>query len=337
MILYRIIMKRKLISLFLTAVLPLSAMSEVTWTLFGGGMYLKQRGASGANSGSPTDKTPSWDIIGGLYLQVPVTSKVPIYIETGLNYRNMLMATVRDGYDLIKDSEGTYSENYSIFHGNFIELPLKAGYNLKLNDKNAFNFGLGPYASYCIEDVFGSPVTVGLTASVNYKFRSLNLGLSYYNATFYNGPNNYYKNSAVFTIGVTFGRKTWSAVGKGLSVAGSVAGVLAETYVNVADAYNSTVGGGSYDAEDPNYSSGDGSYSTGGGDTERMMYDKWESRAREIFDSMGSASMSPSTYTSRKKLFRQAQKEMRKWRKEAAKKGVTIPKSDMESATISPR
>lgn len=333
-------MKHRLIVILLTCFIPLVAYSEVTWTLFGGGMYRKQRGASGPNTGSPNSKSPSWDIIGGLYLQIPIALQNKLSIETGFNYRNQLMVSVEKGRDLLKENTGSYGDFYNIFHGNSVEMPVKAVYNLSLNKKNSFHFGLGPYASYCIGDVYGSPVTVGLTASVNYKFRSLNLGIAYYNTTFYNGPNNYYKNSAVFTVGVTFGRKTWSTIGKGAAVAGTVAGVLAESYLEVQEqmgaANGDSMGSGNsmgspgYDPENGYQSSANG----GNADTEIRMYQKWEDRARDIIESMDGHSMSPSNISVRKKELRKVQREMQKCRRRAGKKGVNIPQSPYETQDV---
>lgn len=65
-----------------------------------------------------------------------------------------------------------------------------------------------------------------------------------------------------------------------------------------------------------------------------VMYDKWESRARDAYNSLTNASVSSTTYVRNKKLLREAQREMRKIRQKASAAGVTIHKSKWEDAQV---
>lgn len=94
------------------------------------------------------------------------------------------------------------------------------------------------------------------------------------------------------------------------------------------------------------------SNSSGGLNSYENQYAKWERRAEKHYNSItnlgssvsnknneksGSAaqSMSGGNYTSMKKSFREAQKQMRSIRNKAAKEGINIQQSPWETATIS--
>lgn len=98
--------------------------------------------------------------------------------------------------------------------------------------------------------------------------------------------------------------------------------------------------------------SGGKDYSSGSGVNYQMMYSNWERRAKMNYNSItllgikvqkngkdycGTSGQGavPATYTQQKKYLREAQAEMKRIRKKAAKAGITIQKSEYEDVTVS--
>lgn len=91
--------------------------------------------------------------------------------------------------------------------------------------------------------------------------------------------------------------------------------------------------------------------SVGGGGSLEAQYRQWEKRAESDYNSLTllgtrikkdgkdvggttGQSMSSTNFTSMKKSLREAQKEMERIRKKAAKQGIIIPKSEYETIPV---
>lgn len=308
----------------------INAAAQVNWQFQIGGMYSKKYGES------LSEKRGSVELSGAILLQIPV--KQQFFIETGLGWRNKLVLSQAEDCKFDPDNS-----NYKDFEGyiaNFLELPIKAGYKLQLNEKNAIDFGFGPYLSLAFNkpEYFNkSSFSAGLNASVAFRHRCMSFGVSWQNPIFKNGLNDYHKNSVMVTIGINFkGRKpNWDKIMDGLSVAGAVL----EGATQVASAFT----GNSSTSETMMSSSSSTNY--------EAQYRQWEKRAESHYNSLtniglsveskkaaaGSTmgSMNGGNYVSMKKSLREAQKQMKSIRTKAAKDGVIIPQSKWETATVS--
>lgn len=308
----------------------INAAAQVNWQFQIGGMYSKKYGES------LSEKRGSVELSGAILLQIPV--KQQFFIETGLGWRNKLVLSQAEDYKFDPDNS-----NYKDFEGyiaNFLELPIKAGYKLQLNEKNAIDFGFGPYLSLAFNkpEYFNkSSFSAGLNASVAFRHRCMSFGVSWQNPIFKNGLNDYHRNSVTVTIGINFkGRKpNWDKIMDGLSVAGAVL----EGATQVASAFT----GNSSTSETMMSSSSSTNY--------EAQYRQWEKRAESHYNSLtniglsveskkaaaGSTmgSMNGGNYVSMKKSLREAQKQMKSIRTKAAKDGVIIPQSKWETAKVS--
>lgn len=308
----------------------INAAAQVNWQFQIGGMYSKKYGES------LSEKRGSVELSGAILLQIPV--KQQFFIETGLGWRNKLVLSQAEDCKFDPDNS-----NYKDFEGyiaNFLELPIKAGYKLQLNEKNAIDFGFGPYLSLAFNkpEYFNkSSFSAGLNASVAFRHRCMSFGVSWQNPIFKNGLNDYHRNSVTVTIGINFkGRKpNWDKIMDGLSIAGAVL----EGATQVASAFT----GNSSTSETMMSSSSSTNY--------EAQYRQWEKRAESHYNSLtniglsveskkaaaGSTmgSMNGGNYVSMKKSLREAQKQMKSIRTRAAKDGVIIPQSKWETATVS--
>ena len=309
----------------------INATAQVNWQFQIGGMYSKKYGLDGLG-----EKSGSEELSGAILLQIPV--KQQFFIETGLGWRHKLVLCQAEGCKFDPNNH-----NYNGFDSDFaefLELPIKAGYKLQLNEKNAFDFGFGPYLSLAFnkpECFNNSSFSAGLNASVAFRHRCMSFGVSWQNPIFKNGLNDYHRNSVTVTIGINFkGRKpNWDKIMDGLSVAGAVL----EGATQVASAFT----GNSSTSETMMSSSSSTNY--------EAQYRQWEKRAESHYNSLtniglsveskkaaaGSTmgSMNGGNYVSMKKSLREAQKQMKSIRTKAAKDGVIIPQSKWETATVS--
>ncbi len=111
----------------------------------------------------------------------------------------------------------------------------------------------------------------------------------------------------------------------GLSIA---SGMMSQTAdIISATSQTGSSGGG--------YSQSSGSSSSSSKNSYQADYDKWASKAKSTYKTLLSQSMSSSTYLSTKGLYRDQQNEMKRIRKEAERKGISIKMSDYESKPIS--
>lgn len=274
-------------------------------------------------------------------MQIPLGSETPWFIETGLNYRNKPTLSQEDGYEFdpknenIDDGRG---DDFTIIRTNNLEIPVRVGYNHRLNEKNSVNVSIGPYVGTVISTelglkYYGSPISVGMSISGAFRHRCMSFGLTYSNPIFLNGPRDYYKNSLLVTIGINFGKKAWKHVGTAALIVGSVAGAGAAIY----SATQGTSGSNSTASGISSYSGSDSEgVSSGDASNAETMYYKWEKRAKTAYDSLNGRSISPSLYNKNKKLLREAQSEMRKWRNKAKKNGLEIKKSEYEDVDVKP-
>lgn len=331
------------VSLLFFSGLPFGASGEVNWLFQVGGMYMKQYGAEGKFFNYETgerEKGKSFEATAGLYLQIPVSKSVPVYIETGLGYRNKLVLSQAKGFkfkpSLIEEDWLPDEGDLDYYRGNIIEIPVKAGYALALNEHNSFEFGFGPYVGFCTERGNGDPLLAGLTASAAYRHRCMSFGFSYANPVFVNGPRNYYTNSINFTIGINFGSGAWSTIGNVAMIAGSVAGGVAQSYVNAygqSAESSSDYSSGSYSSssQSEGYSRNGGSRNVGNKyDTREQENFNAEKRAYEGWDSQLSMHFSGNRTMSASDV-RHAQSEMKRIREKWKARGKNIPKSSNET------
>ena len=300
--------------------------SEVFWEFQLGGMYMP-RTTSYMCEGDKVVKNPNdskqgtWNALGGFGLFIPLSSRVPLLIETGLRYRNAPIINYgkRDNTWVWVDPK--------VGRGNFVELPLKLNYELRLNELNSFRFGLGAYGAYMIDGSEGNQtgLSVGIEPSVVFCHRGISFGLSYTNPLIYSAYKNKLGSNIALTFGIKFKSGAWKYIGAGL-------GAVATLGATAAVAYQSSQDSSGYSSDSSSsYSSGS---SSSGGSNYETMYRKWEKRAKEAFDSLDGHSGSAGTYQRNKKLLRDAQKEMRSWRQKAYKAGVIIPQSEWEDKTV---
>lgn len=345
-------MKRNLLLLIVFLIGIAHIHAEINWVFQVGGMYKKQYGGDWQmfNAGYDDDGNPcllkdnNFEVETGLFMQIPVSSRIPIFIETGIGYRNKLVISQEKDYKFDpKNYSGRFYgdevelNNACNYRGNFIEIAIKAGYKLALNEKNSFLFGLGPYVAMCTERGFGDMISVGATLSAAFRHRCLTYGLSYSNPFFLNGPRDYYKNSLNITLGINFGGKTWSKIGKVALVTAAVAGSVAVAYsaINGNDNNNSNYDTGDSD-NDYNVPSqkGDGKKSNDNNNkkyniseqqsynTDKNTYARYDSLLSKVF--FGSSEMSCQD-------IKKHQEAMKKIRLKWEKRGKSFTKSDNES------
>lgn len=237
----------------------INAAAQVNWQFQIGGMYSKKYGMY-----SLDEKSGSGELSGTILLQIPV--KQQFFIETGLGWRHKLVLCQAE--DCKFDPDNYNYKDFDSDFADFLELPIKAGYKLQLNEKNAFDFGFGPYLSLAFnkpECFNNSSFSAGLNASVAFRHRCMSFGVSWQNPIFKNGLNDYHRNSVTVTIGINFkGRKpNWDKIMDGLSVAGAVlegATQVASAFTgNSVTSYNAN----DYDSTDSNHSNTSGNKSIG--------------------------------------------------------------------------
>ena len=328
----------------------LKSYAAVNWQFQVGGILSKRYGANGdfLNDDGKFVKSTAHAFKGAILLQISLGKTSPLWIETGLAYRNSYVLYVSDDYSFKpKEADSDFLNKLDGYQGNYLELPVKAMYKLTLNNKSAIDFGFGPYVSSVNPYPNGETWSVGLNLSVAYRYRCMSYGIEWQNPVFMNGPRNYYKNDFLITIGINL---------KGRSPNMEKIAAVLDATGTVLDTVNSTLYG---DSSDSGYDAGgysDSSNSIGTSSSTgnyQTMYDNWARRAEANYNSLtnlgydaksksgkhsgssGSGKVSGGNYVKMKKSLREAQKEMSKIRQKAAKNGVHIQKSQWEDATVS--
>ncbi len=315
------------------------AQARTNWRFYVGGMYAKGFDALGAGEDSDelyyeNDKGVSefkkqrktFNIWAGMDIQFIIKDK--FIIETGLNYRFAPYADFErykyDGSYVGDPDNGILWELQESGNRHFASIPLRFGYHLTLNNKNSFDFCVGPYAAISL-GTWTNHIFVGISPVITYKHRAFSVSLHYENPIFYNGSNSHLGGQFAVTIGVNFGgrKPNWDNILTGLEIAGSV---LSATSSAISTYQGST---SSYSG-----SSSSSTSSNTSGENAKTMYYKWESRAKSAYNSLSGHSVSASTYNKNKKLLREAQQEMRSWRSKAQKAGITIPQSEWETKNV---
>ncbi len=314
---------KKILTL-LAAVALCSPMGEArtNWRFYVGGMYSQTKEGERYSSGeSYVDKNGSFVIMGGMDIQFIL--KDMWHIETGLNYRHAPYSWWDDrGYDCLTPGEADW-----------LSIPARFGYRMALNDKNLFEFGLGPYISYAFSSDFDenkyARLNVGISPVVTFKHRAFSVSLRYETPMFYNGMKNECKHMFAVTVGVNFnGRKpNWDTIGAVLNAANAVLGAANEALGNTSD-------GGSYDTGSYDEGSSSGSKSRGDSgnkynigeqqayNTDKSTYGRYESQLAAHF--AGNQVMSSSQV-------RDAQRAMKKLREKWEKRGKSFPRSPYET------
>ncbi len=373
----------KKILLFAIVVLASSSVfGQVTWYLQAGGMW----GSNGIdkenifswgkdvimrdddwNSRYCEEINKGYEIAAGLYMQIPVKAD-RLFIDTGLGWRMKGVVSVRDCY--LPESEPMYEYPFDgnckilNYQGriNFLELPIRFGYQLNLNKKNSFQFKLGPYVSYALgtlnksteahyfldghrrplpsESESLSPLSVGLSPSIMYKHRAFSIGATLNTPCFYNGLHDAKSTSFNLVIAVHLGStSSWDldaindklgSIADGLEAAGQVLDAVNNTYMQIQNY------GDSESYESGSNSSGNTRVSGNSGSVSQNKYNTAEQRQRnqdrrtyENYDSQlsshfaGNQKMTPSSVTA-------AQNKMKQLRKKWEDKGYSFPKSANE-------
>lgn len=325
---------KKLLLVITILTICLSAHSKVNWELQVGGMYREVYRAEYIEHGDYS-KGGRIEVLARLLLQIPVSKKVPFFIETGLGWHEKPVFAVAEGIKFPDDKDYISSRDIDEKNGDFLMLPLKCGYKLKLNEKNSINFAAGPYIAAPFETVEFNRgfIDFGLEASVEYRHRCMSFGVMWLNPIFINSQRNYYKNSINVTIGINFGfgKVNWEKVAAVMTAVSE----STSTFVNNYNQYQQSVNGGSsYYESDSGSSYGDsysGNSSKGGNDfslseqtaynRDKRTYSNYESQLSKIIYGNSSASQSEI------KNIRQKMKSLRlKWEK----KGKSFPKSSLE-------
>lgn len=378
-----IIDRFKKILLFAIVVLASSSASgQVTWYLQTGGIWGSNHldkenifswgkdvimSDDDWNSRYCEEINKGYEIAAGLYMQIPVKSD-RMFIDTGLGWRRKGVVSVRDYY--LTKSEPL--REYPLYGDckilnyqgkiNFLELPIRFGYQLNLNKKNSFQFKLGPYVSYALgglnkntvaihfwegrrrplpsEPESLSPLSVGLSPSIMYKHRAFSIGATLNTPCFYNGLHDAKSTSFNIVIAVHLGSTSdfdWDAItdkleaiADGMEAAGQVLGTVSDTYMQMQSE------GGSEFSESGSYSTGNASVSGNSGSASQNKYNTAEQRMRNLdrriyedYDSQlsnhfaGNQTMTPSSVAA-------AQTKMKQLRKKWENKGYSFPKSANE-------
>lgn len=316
---------RKHLLLAAVGLLALTCESEArtSWRFYAGGWM--QKGFEGNYSYEDnTDKSSRFNIWAGMDVQFIIKEK--FHIETGVNYRNRYVAY---------GDEFLYSDI-----DNFVSVPLRFGYRLALDQKNSFEFGVGPYAAY---GVSSGVVHVGLSPVVTYKHRALSLSFHYENPVF-RSEHDKYRNQFAITVGVNFNGRSpnWDNIITGLDVANAALSAASQTM----SAYSESQGGGSNSNSDgyndgAGYSSNSGSsYSSKGSssssgnfsiseqtdyNSDKRAYERWDSLLSKHF--YGNGNMSDSSV-------REAGQKMKSLRQKWESRGKSFPHSGNEDKAL---
>ena len=129
------------------------AQARTNWRFYVGGMYAKgfDQIHNYRHEYNLVDMTKDYDMYtlwAGLDIQFFIKDK--FIIETGLNYRMAPYAHFEtDNYNTITINGKQYKQEWlhESTWGNFASIPLRFGYHLTLNNKNSFDFCVGPYAA----------------------------------------------------------------------------------------------------------------------------------------------------------------------------------------------
>lgn len=320
------------------------AQARTNWRFYVGGMYAKGFDALDAWEDSDelyyeNDKGVSefkkqrktFNIWAGMDIQFIIKDK--FIIETGLNYRFATYADFErykyDGSYFGDPDNGILWELQESGNRHFASIPLRFGYHLTLNNKNSFDFCVGPYAAISL-GTWTNHIFVGISPVITYKHRAFSVSLHYENPVFYNGSNSHLGGQFAVTIGVNFGgrKPNWDNILTGLEIAGSV---LSAT----SSAISTYQGTTSYDNTSSYSSSSSSSRSTTSDsknnfslseqqsyNTDKSTYSRYESQLSKHF--YGGGSMS-------KQAVQNCQKAMKKLREKWESKGKSFPHSALEN------
>ena len=313
-----------------------------------------------------TESRIDWMI--GFELEIPISQKWNI--ETGLRYKSKSYVAYKDynfgsyWYNedyLAKHPEEDFNQRLyrTYLNASILELPIRATYKFHLNDNFALHLGFGPYASF---NLTGKPfnsgmpfkssaLSVGIEPSVALYYKNVSIGAIYNNPVIFQQHKEMDSNRFMITVGFRFSNKVWNSIGRGIDKAAESGALdaLANTFTQVGEA----LGGNATTTIPDSYSTSDlESQSSSASNMNYLsQYQNWERRAKANYDSLvklgysvkdkkgnrtgGTGQrISSSNYTQMKKFLREAQREMQKIRLKAAKAGVSIQKSNWETATV---
>lgn len=313
--------------------------AEVNWQFTLGGMARK---AYALNSESKKIQ-PILSL--GLNLQIPVAQRW--FIETGLNYRIAPYIPY--------DSDGNLYITWTQDMNHYLSLPVLAGYRLPLDEKNSFEFAVGPYADFDFNseriedysnylnnrynhDIYDTGRWgVGIMAQAAFRHRAMSFGLKYMNPVFLNQSKNMNKSTFMVTIGINFKlggiHVDWDRVADVLSMTGEALNSFTTSYYEAAGGSSeSSVSSGysgndSYQSASSRSSSGAGSVSSrkSGSPSElnaynqdRNSYSKEETLVIKLYNQGGGSEM------------KAAQLRMKRIREKWIKRGYDFNKSQWE-------
>lgn len=284
----------------------------------------------------------------GLNLQIPVAQRW--FIETGLNYR---IAPYTPDFETLYDDDLDITWTRDMNH--YLLLPALAGYRLPLNEKNSFEFAIGPYVDFDFNreriedyknyfnngynpDIYDTDQWgVGIMAQAAFRHRAMSFGLKYMNPVFLNQSKNVNKSTFMVTIGINFKlggiHVDWDKVADVLSTTGEALNSFTTSYYEAAGAstgsYTSSgysVSGSSESAPSRSSSgAGNGLSQKSGSPSElnaynqdRHNYSKEETLVIKLYNQGGGSEM------------KAAQSRMKRIREKWVKRGYSFNKSQWE-------
>ncbi len=205
-----------------------------------------------------------YEVSAGLYMQIPIKPNL-MFIDTGLGWKLKNVVSIRDYVIHENPHYGDWGSHKLLnFQGNmnFLELPVRFVYQLNLNEKNSFQFKLGPYISYALGKIHNdipeffqehinsgimdfnqslSPISIGLSPSIMFKHRALSVGAIFNTPCFLNGPRAVKSSSFNLVLSVNLGSTAhwdWDAIADGLESASTVMQGITDTYVQTQSTYS---------------------------------------------------------------------------------------------------
>lgn len=224
--------------------IALPAVGQVNWQFQLGGMFMKQYGGGeGLNyTDGVVDKNNNLEGKAALLLQIPMSHRLPIFLETGLSFRSKIAISQEEGFKLDPKNfyYGDRDKAYS-YRADALEIPVKAGWKLRLNENNTFDFAAGPYVAAYFDKGLGDPVSVGVNLSAAFRHRCMSFGVEWQNPVFLNGLRDYNKNSFAVTVGINFkiGKVNLDKLANALEATSSVLSTASASMGSEqADSYN---------------------------------------------------------------------------------------------------
>ena len=333
--------RRITLVVFALTAIWLSVQSRTNWRFYLGAMYSRDFNAEelGYKGGTfefskpgdvPTKGGKS--LWAGMDISFSLGEKY--FLQTGLNYRQSPYLYGRK----VKSNDSYTGETVKFYEilseggsckRDILSIPLRFGYTLRLNEKNQFEFAVGPYFGAD----FDADYYVGLSPAVTFKHRAFSVSLHWENPLFLDTSHNHFRNQFGLTVGVNFNGRTPNLdnIMTGLQVAGAVLESANQVMGQYYGSGTESEGDASYEEGSSSSSGSSRSDKSGNGfslsdqqayNTDKKTYERYDSQLASHF--AGNQVMSDSSR-------RDAQRKMKKLREKWEKKGKSFPHSANES------